>query len=285
VRGKALVAAGVVCGLVLATLAYIYLSSNRIIRWRYSIPQSQIRAATTPEAIANGAHLAVVAGCTGCHGNGLEGARFDGAPLQIYAPNLGLLAATWSDADFDRALRRGAAPDGRSIWIMPSHTYRFVSDEAVANLIGYIRTLPAKGNATPGPRFDLAARWAILRNEIVPEMQLAQGARPSADPGPQTAVGRAIAAMTCVECHGSDLGGLVLSPTWAPPDLAVVAAYSRADFSNFMRTGAAVGNRELPSMSAIARQRFANFSDDEISALYDYLSARAARTGRLPQRP
>jgi cytochrome c553 len=263
----------------LVALAYIYLASERIIQRRYSLPPSQIHAATTAQAIANGAHLAVVAGCTGCHGEALEGAPFDGAPMQIYAPSLGLLGATWSDADFDRALRRGAAPDGRGLWIMPSHTYQFVSDEAVSNLIGYVRTLPAKGNAAPGPRFDLATRWAILSNEIVSEVQLAQGARPSLDLGPQTAVGRGIAAMTCVECHGSDLAGLVLSPTWAPPDLTIVAAYSRADFSKLMRTGVAVGNRELRSMSKIARQRFAQFTDAEISALYDYLSARATALG------
>lgn len=275
-RGRSLVGAGVACAVVLAMLAYVYVASDRIIQQRYPLPLSHVRAATTPEAIATGAHLAVVGGCTGCHGDALQGARFDGAPLRIYAPNLRLLAATWSDADFDRALRRGVAPDCRSLWIMPSHSYQFVSDEAIASLIGYVRSLPAEGTAAPGPRFDLPVRWAILRNEIVSEMQLAQGARPSADTGPQTAAGRAIAAIACVECHGSDLGGVVLSSDWAPPDLAVVATYSRADFTKFMRTGAASGNRELRSMSGIARQRFAHFTDEEIAALYDYLRMRAA---------
>jgi hypothetical protein len=43
-----------------------------------------------------------------------------------------------------------------------------------------------------------------------------------------------------------------------------------------MHTGAALGNRELRSMSKIARQRFVQFTDDETAALYGYLSARAS---------
>jgi mono/diheme cytochrome c family protein len=258
----------------LITLIYIYVASERIIRQQYPLPPSRIHATATPQAIANGAHLAVVGGCTGCHGDALQGARFDGAPMEIYAPGLGRLAATWSDGDFDRAIRRGIAPDGRALWIMPSHAYQFVSDEAVVDLLGYVHSLPTVGVETPGPRFDLATRLAILRKNVASEVQLAAGARPPLDLGPRTAAGRQLAAVSCVECHGSDLAGQLLSPSWAPPDLAVVAAYSRADFARFLHTGAALGNRELRSMSQIARQRFAQFTDEEISALYDYLSAR-----------
>ncbi len=42
-----------------------------------------------------------------------------------------------------------------------------------------------------------------------------------------------------------------------------------------MRDGIAVGGRELPMMSEIARVRFSQFQDDEVRALYDFLSARA----------
>jgi hypothetical protein len=43
-----------------------------------------------------------------------------------------------------------------------------------------------------------------------------------------------------------------------------------------MRTGSALGNRELPTMSLVARKRFSHFSDDELHALYAFLRARAA---------
>jgi mono/diheme cytochrome c family protein len=270
-RGR--IAAAALLSLGLAAVAYVYVASELIINGRHPLPPSRVRASTQPDAVIGGAHLAVIGGCTGCHGESLQGARFDGAPMEIYAPNLGVLATTWADADFDRAIRRGLGPDGRTLWIMPSHSYQFMADQDVATLIAYIRTLPQTGVSMPGPEFDLATRLAILRNRVSSEMKLAADSEPSMDLGPSTASGRRIAAMTCVECHGSDLSGTYLSPQWAPPNLAVVAAYSRTDFSIFMRTGVALGNRELRSMSDIARQRFVHLTDAEVSALYDYLVA------------
>jgi mono/diheme cytochrome c family protein len=205
--------------------------------------------------------------------------------MRIYAPNLGQLAATWSDADFDRAIRRSVAPDGRTLWIMPSHTYQFMADGEVANLIAYVRTLPHTGVATPAREFYFATRFGILRHRISPEIRLAADSEPAMNLGQGTASGRSIAAMTCVECHGSDLSGTSLGPHWAPPNLAVVAAYSRADFSTFMRTGKALGDRELESMSKIARQRFTQLTDEEVSALYDYLFERGSAMARGAPKP
>ena len=264
----------------LAAVAYVYVASELIIERRHPLPPSQVRASAGPDAVAKGAHLSVICGCTGCHGDALQGARFDGAPMEIYAPNLGLIAMTWTDADFDRAIRRSVAPDGRTLWIMPSHTYQFVADQDVADLTAYIRTLPHNGISTPAPKFDLATRFEILRNRLSSETRLAADHDPPMDLGPQTDSGRRIAAMTCVECHGSNLSGFFLSPQWAPPDLAVVAAYSREDFSIFMRTGTALGNRKLRSMSNIARQRFVHLTDAEVSSLYDYLFARGSTLAR-----
>jgi hypothetical protein len=44
-----------------------------------------------------------------------------------------------------------------------------------------------------------------------------------------------------------------------------------------MRTGKAVGNRELPMMSAVARVRVSHLGDTDLNALYDYLAARGRK--------
>ena len=49
-----------------------------------------------------------------------------------------------------------------------------------------------------------------------------------------------------------------------------------------MRTGNALGDRELPMMSGVARGRFAHLSDDEVRDLYAFLSERVARPTRRP---
>jgi hypothetical protein len=55
-----------------------------------------------------------------------------------------------------------------------------------------------------------------------------------------------------------------------------VAAYTRENFNRLMRTGKALGDRELrAAMSRVARRRFSRFTDAEIADLYDYLVARA----------
>ena len=55
------------------------------------------------------------------------------------------------------------------------------------------------------------------------------------------------------------------------PNLRMVLAYSEADFTTFMRTGKALGDRDLKLMSSVARWRYSQFTDNEIKALYDYL--------------
>ena len=51
----------------------------------------------------------------------------------------------------------------------------------------------------------------------------------------------------------------------------MVAAYSPEAFSDLMRTGVALGGRQLATMGAWARQNLSQLTDAEIAALYGYL--------------
>src|SRR5262249_6410865 len=102
--------------------------------------------------------------------------------------------------------------------------------------------------------------------------------KPALELGPHYARGRALVMAACGECHMTALTGPPpFVPPPRPPDLSLVASYDRADFDKFMRTGKAVGNRELPLMSAAARARFSHFSDNELEEIYDYLAARGRK--------
>jgi cytochrome c553 len=100
--------------------------------------------------------------------------------------------------------------------------------------------------------------------------------KPALDLGPRYARAREMAMTACGECHGTSLEGQH-GPPGTPPDLSIVASYERADFLRFMRTGKAVGNRELPMMSAVARVRVSHLGDTDLNALYDYLAARGRK--------
>ena len=55
-----------------------------------------------------------------------------------------------------------------------------------------------------------------------------------------------------------------------PPDLIVASAYSRDEFAGLMREGASLNGRDLGLMGEVARDRFGAFTDEEITALYDF---------------
>ena len=111
-------------------------------------PPAAPAAGVTPEY---GKYLANIGGCTGCHGPGLSGGKIAGTgPDTPPAANLtpsGRLAQ-WSDADFTHLLRTGMRPDGSPVDpFMPWKDTKLMTDDEIAALLQYIRTVPAR---TPG---------------------------------------------------------------------------------------------------------------------------------------
>ncbi|HWV37482.1 MAG TPA: cytochrome c [Vulgatibacter sp.] len=98
---------------------------------------------------AFGAYLARIQ-CTGCHGAGLGGGPFPGAPPSLPVPaNLTPDPQTglggWTEAEFSRALREGRRPDGRELDpFMPWKTYSHLDETEVAALWAYLQSIPAK---------------------------------------------------------------------------------------------------------------------------------------------
>jgi cytochrome c553 len=251
--------------------AYVWLLSEAILDRRYTLPRSLVVADSTPTAIQRGARLAMLAGCTGCHGVDLLGKKLH-EPIAIRAGNLRAVMPKYSDEDFDRAIRRGLRPDASSLWIMPSQAYLYMRDTDVAALLGYLRALKAKGRLTPAPHFGVAAREKIARGELQPAADLVQSQMPAIDLGPHFSGGRYIAMFACGACHGTELTG---SPDGSTPDLNVVRHYTRSRFFNLMRKGWGARGRRLKVMGPLARQRFHILMDWEIDPLYGYLIARA----------
>src|SRR5215472_2188443 len=100
---------------VLAVLAvgYVYLASERLLDRHYSMPRTLVHASQGADAIARGDRLAHAYGCTDCHRPNLEGTFIP--DFGVWSRNLTQLARTFSDRDFDRAVRQGVQPDGTSV--------------------------------------------------------------------------------------------------------------------------------------------------------------------------
>src|SRR5437016_8591818 len=248
---------------------YVLLASEAVVERRYPLPVIEEPLAAS-EASARGAHLAAIAGCGDCHGANFQGRRESIGPLRLWSSNLRIDARQMSAGEFERALRRGLAPDATSLWDMPSEDYMYMNERDVADLYAFLRSLGAAGNAGRKPLWDLRAQFALVRGRIVPAVIATRDAPSSLDLGPRYDGGRYLARIACSECHGTDLGG-----SSAAPDLIRVRGYSRPAFFDLLRRGWGTHGRQLKTMKRLAAVRFHAFADYEIMALFDYLSARA----------
>jgi cytochrome c553 len=265
------IAAGCAATLCLFWVFYVYLASEAVIERRYTLPSSLIKASVGADAIAHGKRFMTIAGCFGCHGDDLTGETLHAAPhFAIKSGSLRALGATYTDGDFERAIRRGLTPDARAVWVM-SASYAYMHESDVEDVIAYIRSLPAAGAPAPKPHFDFNARRAILNGTLVPASPNADQILTPPDEGPQFDGGRYLAMTACSTCHGGDLSG---GTDGRAPDLDVATSYSREQFFNLMRRGWSRDGHAIPAMHKLANSRFHILFDYEIDALYKYLVAR-----------
>lgn len=276
--------AGGLVALLLLGVGAIYVLSAIELGRRYEVPPAArtlpARAGTAREAsAARGAHLARLFGCTDCHGEDLGGSVFVDDPMfgRLVAPNLTRLRETFSDADFERAVRHGIKPDGTSLLPgMPAASFAHMSDRDLRAVVAFVRSVPRVQDSLPSSRLALPMRAMLVFGQIhltAAAIDDATPPRSSVDADDPVALGEYLARSACTECHGQDLRGQ--ERFLVTPSLAVVAGYTPEQFRRFLRTGKALGGRELELMSPVARGRFSAFTDREIDALHAYLSTLA----------
>jgi cytochrome c553 len=267
--------------LVLTAVMVLYALTEPGLRKRHTITPHPITLPRDSASIAEGERLAAIRGCTGCHGEKGQGDVFVDELLigRVVSANLTIAVREYSDEQLEAIIRQGVRPDGRSVVAMPSEMFSVLTDEDLGKIIAYLRSLPpAEGNER-ARRLGPMARLAFVLGEFRPTVEGVRTARAltSSFPAAPGAIahGAYLARTVCSECHGLDLRGHHGNLGGTIPDLVIVAAYPRANFNRLMRTGIALGDRELREpMSRVARRRFSRFTDAEIADLYDYLVAR-----------
>ncbi|HYN79952.1 MAG TPA: c-type cytochrome [Gemmatimonadaceae bacterium] len=264
--------------LVIVAVVTVYALSERAIRRTYTEPATNITVPTDAASVAEGMRLAKIRGCAGCHGSQLEGRMLIDHPLmgRLVSPDLTIAAREYSNAELGRIIRRGVRPDGRSVVVMPSAMYSSLRDDDLGKIIAYIRSLPASEGQRRDVTLRLGGRVMFAAGKFKPtvvEVREAEAASASLPrPGEANSEGAYLARTVCTECHGTKLEG----DQRGSPDLRIAAGYTLEQFTHLMRTGKALGGRELELMSSVARNRLRHFTDDEIQALHAYLLARAA---------
>jgi cytochrome c553 len=287
---SAAVVLGIAVLLVLAVAGSYALTQFRV-STRVSVPTDRVAIPTDIASLKRGQHIAgAIAVCTQCHGPTLGGAVIqDDRSARVVAPNLtrGGVGATYTDADFVRAIRYGVDPSGRQLWLMPSDDYHHLSDDDLGALIAFLKSLPpttadlASNELHPYGRL----RFAAGRLDLLPAESIDRSApRP---PGVAVDLSPAYGAYLvtiagCARCHGESLSGGVVpgAPSGSRPAANLtptgLGSWSEADFVRTMRTG------QRPDGSAIDTSMpwpyFAQMSDLELRAIWAYLSV-------VPPRP
>lgn len=234
---------------------------------------------TDPAArVRHGERLANILSCKGCHGDNMQGKNVtadDPATGDMWAPNLTLLMASYTDADLDRAVRHGVPKDGRELWFMPSETYSHLHDADFAALTAYLRTLKPEGKKMPPIKKGPAYLVDIAKGNLTaaPGMVKRYAADQPVDLGPQHALGRYLAKSTCTECHNSSLQGF----DGFTPDLDIAGSYSPAELTVLLTTGEGKVKKDLGLMSETARAAYSKFTPSERAALVAYIKARVDR--------
>jgi mono/diheme cytochrome c family protein len=268
--------------------ASLLLSAAAGFGWTYAASEARMRAYPRPPpfewpiptdatSIARGDHIVRTRGCRGCHGDQLQGQLMWGYAV---APNLAAYAREHSGAVFEAALRHGIGADGTAVYSMPSYNFVRLRDADVADIVAYLRSIPGVPAELPEPSLPWSIRWDLARGADAPIAAFLAQVPPlkhADDADARVARGEYLAMTTCIECHGFSLHADTPFGESDAPDLIVVAGYTEAAFAHFLKTGIALGGRELPRMSGVARGRFAYLGDDEVRDLYTYLSERVAR--------
>lgn len=257
----------------------------------------------TPERLERGRYIVEhVSHCFHCHsevdwqGTGLplEGRKGAGTPFPehafewLIAPNITpdpeTGAGNWTDEHLANAIRNGIGNDGRRLFpMMPYMSFRQMSDEDLASVITYIRSIPAVHN--PLPKTVIPEPFQVMMPPDLPPVDSV----PAADLSTPEKRGEYLVTLgDCAGCHMSfdenfapreELGlsgGLMLNGPWGQatsynltPDPSGIPHYDEAVFLQTIRTGKVAGVRDLNPIMPWIHLR--GQTDDDLKAIFAYL--------------
>jgi hypothetical protein len=259
---------------------------------------------STPQRIERGRYIASsLSGCVYCHSPhdwnasdqhvittmlGAGGVLpFTNLPGRIVAPNLTpdpeTGAGRWSDDAFARAVREGIGHDGRALFpLMPYEHYRNMSDEDLASVVVYFRSLPPIHNVVPPTEIIFPVKY-LIRSVPAP----LKSAVPEPDTSDRVKYGAHLVDQAgCTDCHTAQVrgqlvagmefaGGFPFPGPWGTvasanitQDASGISYYDEALFLDVMRTGQ-VKARKLNAVMPV--MIYKNMTADDLKATFAFL--------------
>ena len=275
-------------------LIAVYQVSAAKLRQKHTVTAKVPPILTDAAAVERGRHIALTRGCLDCHGKDLGGAKVieDPAMGRLYGPNLttgrGGRSSEYADVDWVRAIRHGIAKDGHTLVLMPSAEYAHFTEDDLASLIAFLKSVPAVDRDRVPVKLGPVARVLLVAGKFklaADEIDHATLQPAVVKPGATVDYGRYLA-IGCVGCHGSNFSGGKIEigpPDWPPAanltphESGRLAKWTQSDFFRALRTARRPDGTEI---SPIMPRNFGQMNDEELSAIWLFLKTLpAAKTG------
>jgi len=293
-----------------AIVVLLIIGITATIGWRPFIgpksrPLTDRKFEATPQRLARGEYLTEdLLDCFACHSERdctkhdaplVAGSKGGGSapfalldlPGNVYPPNISpdkeTGAGNWTDDQLARAIREGIGHDGQVLFpFMPYEKFRTLSDEDLASVIVYLRSIPPVHRVIPKTELIFPVKY-LIRSAPEPRTQ------PVPEPDLSTPVNRGrylVGVSGCRDCHTPqkngrpirelDLaGGFLLRGPWGAvasanitPDASGIPYYDEEQFLDTIHTGY-VKARKLSQIMPWWQYR--NVTDEDLKAMFAYL--------------
>lgn len=261
------------------------------------------------DANARGEYLARAGDCVACHsapgGKAFAGGLKMGTPLGTIAatnitPDVATGIGSYTLGDFDRAVRRGVAPDGRHLYpAMPYPSYAKLADDDVKALYDYfMRAVPPVRQVNPPSEIAAPydARWPLA----VWNMLFTGGTGFTRNPQKDAQWNRGAYLVEglghCGACHtprgwafqekalGADDGAFLSGANlddWSAPSLrqnrlSGLGTWSVADIVEFLKTGRNQHGSAFGSMRDVINNSTPYLNDADLTAMAVFLKSLPA---------
>ncbi|HEX4984560.1 MAG TPA: c-type cytochrome [Burkholderiales bacterium] len=266
--------------------------SDRKMNRTVAVTVAAVAPAGDAAALARGKYLFESRGCMECHGrDGHGGDVIDDGAMFVHAPNItggkGGVTAQYAAEDWVRTIRHGVKPSGKPVLIMPSEDYNRLTDEDLAALVGYVRSLPPVQGRGAELLLPLPVKALYAFGVVKDAAEKIDHGLPPSKPVPAAvnAEHGAYVANACIGCHGPGLSGGKIPG--GPPDWPAAAnltpgrgsAMVRYDTPEKFRAMLRTGKR--PDGSEVSRvmpfRSLGSMDDTDAGALYAFLKSVAPR--------
>jgi cytochrome c553 len=281
---------GSLFGLILGAGITLYLIGNYRLDKTYEFPASNLVIPTDEASIANGKHR-IETLCVDCHSADLSGINnwFNMDPLgSVDSANLtagegGIGSEYTSDEDYVQALRHGVDPEGKPIYMPAVFATSYLSDQDLASIIAYLKTVPPVDHKTNSYQFKPLTK-ILLAAGVLGKLPVEGVNHEPHVVAPEASVnaeyGKYLVDINdCRTCHGQNLaGGKHPDPsvTIKVPNITPggdPGFWAEEQYFTAIRTGVTPSGHVL-NPKLMPWTTYSLMTDDELKAIWLYLQSQ-----------